>query len=107
MKANSRFTALEILTAAGIENPIEKIGKVRVRIAGIAGITKPDHVVRIQPGTTEIDVIVGDQSVVLSLEGDNEEVISSEGSQKAVEARKERLNKQAEAIRKAKEAKTE
>jgi hypothetical protein len=61
MKSNIKYTALEILKEVGIKNPENKIGKMRVRIAGISGIVKPDHLIKIQTGTKEIDILVGEE----------------------------------------------
>lgn len=52
-----RYTALDILKAAGVENPKEKIGKMRVNIAGIS-VNRADHVVNLQSAKT-CDVLVG------------------------------------------------
>ena len=87
MKANTKYTALEILTEAGIETPEEKIGSMRVRIGGISGIVKPDHLIRIPIGTKEIDIIVGQETVTIPIDSENEEIVISEGAQKAIEAK--------------------
>lgn len=68
MKANAKYTAIEILTAAGIEAPETKIGKMRVRIAGVTGIVKPEHTIKFQPGTKEVEIIVGQDVTTLKLE---------------------------------------
>lgn len=60
-----KYTALEILELAGIENASQKIGKVRVRIAGIRGINNPDHIINIQEGETQ--VVVGDEHKTFTL----------------------------------------
>lgn len=57
--ANTKLTALEILTECGVENPADKFGKVRVRIGGIAGINKPDYLINVPPEAKTIEVIVG------------------------------------------------
>jgi len=94
MKANTKYTALEILTLSGIEKPEEKFGKVRVRIAGIAGITKPDHLIKLQAGTKEFDVIVGEETKTVKIEGDEETSVVSEGARVSLD------NKGVEAIKK-------
>lgn len=70
MKANKKYTALELVTAAGFEDV--EFGKIRVRIGGIRGIVTPDHVIRVTPGTTEIDVMVGNEVKTVTFEGDEE-----------------------------------
>ena len=107
MKANTKYTALEILTEAGIEKPEEKIGKMRVRIAGIAGIVKPDHLVKIQSGTEEIDILVGEEAVKVKIDGDQSEQEVSEAAKVALEARGREATKKAEALQKAKKAVSE
>lgn len=68
MKSNAKYTALEILDAAGFDNASEIFGKVKVRIGGIVGISKPDHKINIPEGTKEVDVIVGRELAVLKIE---------------------------------------
>lgn len=70
MKANKKYTALELVTAAGFENV--EFGKIRVRIGGIMGIVSEDHKIRIPAGTTEIDVMVGTEVKQVTFEGDEE-----------------------------------
>lgn len=59
LKSNTKYTALEILTDAGIKNAEEKFGKVRVVIGGIMGIVKPYHVIGISDGTKTLEITVG------------------------------------------------
>jgi hypothetical protein len=101
MKNNTKYTAIEILKLAGIEKPEEKIGKMRVRIAGIAGIVKPDQLIKIQPGTTEVEVIVGQETATIPVEK-NEEAAVSDAAKATLEAKGKIATKQAEAIAKAK-----
>lgn len=70
MKANKKYTALELVTAAGFEGV--EFGKIRVRIGGIPGIVTPDHSIRVTAGTTEIDVMVGMEVKKVTFEGDEE-----------------------------------
>ncbi len=95
MKANGKYTALEILQEAGIENPQDVFGKMRVRIAGIAGIVKPNHLITIQSGVEKIDVIVGAEKVGLELEQSEEKTISSEAKM-AIEKKAEKIKKETE-----------
>lgn len=87
MKANTKYTALEILTEAGIEKPEEKFGKFRIIIGGILGIVKPDHVIRIQSGVKEIDVVVGIETVTIHVDADSKEATVSEGARIAIDAK--------------------
>jgi hypothetical protein len=98
MKANAKYTALEILVACGVEKPEEKIGKMRVRIAGISGIVKPDHLIKIQAGTEKIDVVVGVDTFELKLEGDNEESVVSDEAKVVIEGKAKELNKLAQEV---------
>jgi hypothetical protein len=102
MIANKKYTAIEILTEAGIEKPEEKIGKMRVRIGGIAGIVKPGHIIRIPAGTKEVSVIVGQETATIPVGDDSEDAAVSEGAQKAIEAKGAEATENAEAIAKAK-----
>ena len=83
MKANTRYTALEILTAAGFEDPTV-FGKMKVIIAGVRGIVTPNHVITIQAGTKEIDVVVGIEVKKLTFESDEESRLVSEEAAKAL-----------------------
>jgi hypothetical protein len=87
MKANTKYTALELLKEAKIKNPESKFGKVRIMIAGIAGIIKPDHLIKIQPNTKSIDILIGNENVSLKIDG-------SEKSSCVSKLAKEILNKQ-------------
>ena len=102
MKANTKYTALEILTEAGIETPEEKIGSMRVRIGGISGIVKPDHLIRIPTNTKEIDIIVGQETITVPIDSENEEIVVSEGPQAAIEAKGIIATENALAIKEAK-----
>ena len=77
MKTNTKYTALEILKEAGIKSPETKFGKMRVRIAGISGIVKPEHLIKIQAGTKKIDILVGEEVKSLEFEGDEKASIIS------------------------------
>lgn len=64
-----KLTALEILKKIGSTFTVgdqeytaeEVIGKARVRIGGISGISNPDHLIRIA-GSNTVEVIVGNQT---------------------------------------------
>jgi hypothetical protein len=56
---NTKCTALDILTEAGIKDAESLFGTTRIRIGGIAGIVKPDHLIRIPTETKTLEVIVG------------------------------------------------
>ena len=102
MKTNTKYTALEILTAAKIVDAEAVFGKMRVRIAGIAGIVKPDHLIKIQSGTKEIDIIVGVESYKVAFEGDEKEQAVSDAAKVSLEAKGKESTKKAEAHLKAK-----
>ena len=96
MKAYTTVTAIEVLKEAGIVKPEEKIGKMRVRIAGVAGIVKPDHRIKIQPGTKEIEVIVGTESYKVAFEeGEAEQAVSDE-AKVALEAKDKKAEESVE-----------
>lgn len=84
MKTNTIYTALEILTIAGIEKPEEKIGKMRVRIGGIP-VNKPDHLVYVSPGSEALIIIVGIESFDVSLESGPEEKEISTGAREKLD----------------------
>jgi hypothetical protein len=71
--ANSRVTALDILEELGVANAADKIKNVRVRIGGVAGINKPEHLIAIQPEVTHLDVLVGTDFYELELAEGNAE----------------------------------
>lgn len=85
MKANTKYTALEILKAVGIKKPEDKFGKMRVRIAGISGIVKADHLIKIQAGTKEIDILVGEESKVLKFDGIEKKFVISKLAKEALD----------------------
>lgn len=97
MKANTKYTALEVLTEAGFENPGDKIGKFRCRIGGISGIVSPDHVVKFQTGLKKVDVILGNEVKTVDLDGDAEHSELSEGTEAAKEGKSEKIAEQNEA----------
>jgi hypothetical protein len=74
MKANKKYTALELTTAAGFEKV--EFGKIRVRIGGIRGISSADHLIRVTPGTTEIEVMVGNEVKPVTFDGDETEEVN-------------------------------
>lgn len=78
MKANTKYTALEILESAGFKDAKDKIGKFRVSIAGISGIVSPDYIINIQPETKEIEVVLGQDVKMLKFKGIEKESIVSE-----------------------------
>ena len=103
MKANGKYTALEILQEAGIENPQDKIGKVRVRIGGISGIVNPDDLITIQPNADKIDIIVGNETKELNFESSADEREVSEKAKLALEAKAEKIKVQNKLLRAKKE----
>jgi len=78
MKANTKYTALEILTEAGVRNPEEKFGKMRVLIGGITGIVNQDHLINVPDGIKKIDIIVGIEKFSVKInKGGKERIISN------------------------------
>jgi hypothetical protein len=102
MKGNSKLTALEVLTAAGFEKPAEKIGKMRVRIAGIRGIVTPDHLISIPAGVEAIDVVLGDETKEVKLEGSFEQKQFTEAARVALEEKGRKATEAAEKLQEAK-----
>ena len=107
MKSNAKYTALEILTAAEIVDAPVLFGKVRVRIAGIAGIVKPDHLIKIGPSVKVIDIIVGTEKYEVKIEGVEEEFVVTEEAEKALAAKGIEVTKKNEDRAKAKKAEAE
>lgn len=101
MKANAKYTALEILTAAKIADAAGLFGKVRIRIAGIAGIVAPDHLIKIGADIKVIDIIVGTDKHAVEIEGVEKDFVVTEDAkialaikgEKATEAVKTREEK--------------
>ena len=85
MKANTKYTALELLTAAKVVKPETLIGKVRVRIGGLP-VNKPDHVINVTPGTTELAVLVGQDDYTIAFDGDEAESAVSAGARASLDA---------------------
>ena len=95
MKANSKYTALELLTEAGVETPQDKFGKVRIVIGGLSGIVNPDHLIRVQPGTKKLSIIVGVDPFEVELEDAEEgaDSLISEGARAVLDAKGAEINK--------------
>lgn len=87
MQSNKKYTALEILQEAGFEKPEEKIGKFRVIIGGLQGIVKPDHIIRVSAGTEELEVVVGIEKKIISIEDELAEQANSKEVQKVLKKR--------------------
>lgn len=87
MKTNTKYTALEILKEAGIKKPEEQFGKVRIRIAGIAGIVKPDHLIKIQPETKSIEIVVGEEVFNLKFVGKSKHSVISDSAKKVLDTK--------------------
>lgn len=102
MRANAKYTAREILTAAGVENPESKFGKMRVVIAGLRGIVNPDYQVSIPAGSKSLDVVVGNENFTVELEEGDEDRLISEGAKKAGEAKAKKVEQQNLELAKAK-----
>lgn len=96
MKGNTKYTALEILTAAGVEKPEEVLGKVAVTIAGISGVVNPNHVILI-PETEKIVVIVGNEAKEVAIEGVTESQEVSKGTRAVLDEEGKKENEKIEA----------
>lgn len=105
MKANTKYTALEILTEAGVETPEEKFGKFKVRIAGLRGIVTPDHLVKFGPEVKNVEVIVGVEKYEVEILGEapeNTEI--SEGAREALDAKGKKATEKSEKLQAEKKA---
>jgi hypothetical protein len=101
--ANTKITALEILNEVGIKKAEDVFGKMRVRIGGISGINKADHLIVIPANTTNLEVIVGNELYDLELvKGRNDIADVSEGAQAATEAKGLLATAQAEKLQQVK-----
>jgi hypothetical protein len=113
IKANAKYTALEILTEAGFSKPEDLIGKFRVIIGGLQGIVTADHIVRIPTDTKELEVVVGIEAKTIKIKKESEEAEVSEGAKAkleeegAVEAEKAEARAIEKAEARAEEAKAE
>lgn len=67
IKANVKYTAVELLAIAGIKNPESKFGKAKIRIGGLSGINTPNHIIRVGAEAKEVEVICGDDKVMLTV----------------------------------------
>lgn len=106
--ANTRVTALDILKECGLENAESLFGETRIRIGGIAGISDPNRLIKIQPGTEVIEVIVGTDIYDLELakgnKEDNENIFTiSEHAQEVTEEEGRQATEQAEQLQAVKE----
>lgn len=102
MKSNGKYTALEILTAAKVRDPQDAFGFYRVRIGGIAGITRPEHLIKIHGGMQTLSVVVGNEKYELKLEKESEETVISDAAKEVLEAKGREASKAAEELQKAK-----
>jgi hypothetical protein len=84
MKTNTKYTALEILKEVGIKKAEEKFGKMRIRIAGIAGIVKPEHLIKIQSETKSIEIVVGDEVLDLKFVGKSKHSVISDSAKEVL-----------------------
>jgi hypothetical protein len=107
MKGNTKYTALEILTEAGVENPSEVFGKVAVTIAGISGIVNPDHVILIGNEEEKAVVIVGNEAKEVAVEKRDGDQEASEGTKVVLEAKGRAETEKIEAREAEKEEKVE
>lgn len=92
LKKNTKYTALEILKAAGFDQVVipgnedqpaqtytteEIFGKFSVNIGGISGIVDPSKVILVSPGTEKLVVVAAGTAKEVELsEGETEQTIS-------------------------------
>lgn len=101
MKANITYTAKDILQSQGID--VESIGKMRVRIGGIAVFT-PDQLIRVpQNPEGKLNIIIGNEKREVEIEA-NDEVGATEEAQKVIEADGRQASKDSEMLTEAKKA---
>ena len=103
MKANAKYTVLELLNAAGVKKPEEAIGKIRVRVAGVP-LNNPNAVLTVQSGTKKVEVIVGVDKHEIVFDSDQKDRVVSEASHEVLVADGVAATKQTEALQKAKAA---
>ena len=77
-----RYTSLEILKLAGIENPESQVGKIGISIGGVT-VNTPDHVINMQDAT-EVKVIFGKELLTVELPKQD---THSEDVQKAIDTK--------------------
>jgi len=93
-----KYTALEIVKALEEDFDFELgdqtytaeeiFGKFRVRINGIAGINRPDKLIKFQPGTEKVTIVIGNDSYELDIKKLGDDVSEdniSVGAKKALE----------------------
>jgi hypothetical protein len=102
LKANSRYTAEDILKEAGIEDTDAMFGSFRVTIGGISGIVDSEHLISIPESATELEVIVGVKRYTLPLEPNEVEAAISQHAQAVLVYQGEVATEQAEELQKAK-----
>src|SRR4051794_15321248 len=71
LKANSRYTAKEILSEAKIDSTL--IGQTRVLIGGIP-VSGADHVVRIPSGTKTLEIVTGVDAKSIEIKDESKEL---------------------------------
>lgn len=98
MKAKAIYTVAEIVKEAGFDP--EQVGKVRVRVAGIP-VNDPNKVISIQANTSEVLVIVGQESKTIEVE-ENDTKIISESARESLDEAGKTLSEKAEAVVEAK-----
>lgn len=102
--ANSKVTAVEILTELGVKNADKVFGKMRVRIGGIAGINKATRVINIPASVKKIEVIVGSDLYELELAAGRKEIADiSEGARATLDAEGKEASQAAVELQKAKD----
>jgi hypothetical protein len=93
MKANAKYTALELLESVGRKFEIDgkkvsardAFGKAPIGIGGLA-IVQPTKLITVQPETDFLSAYVGVDVFQIDFEGDHEERIVSEAARKVLDA---------------------
>lgn len=93
-----KYTAIEILKLAGVEEPERKLGAVAITIGGL-NVNTPDHLINFQD-SEKTQVIVGND--VYDIDVPRTPQGLSEGAQAAIEAKGRKATENAEALAKAK-----
>jgi len=106
---NTKYTVLEIVVAAGFEEPIE-FGKFAVKISGISGYVDPNKVILISKGTEKLTVVFKGETKEVELadapveEGKPENVQISDAAKASIKKAGEEATKRAAEIAKKKAA---
>ncbi len=93
MKANSKYTADEILRDLGYD-PEKTVGAMRVIIGGVR-VNSLGHSIKFQTDATEIEVIVGNKTHEIKFANPGDSVFVSTGSQESIDKHSKKVSKKA------------